>query len=155
MHSIIKYSVLQKWCESIFTGSCMKLASAGSTSVVRGVHKSQLPWLPPCSFEVGSPSCLEQLWPYPLHWAANWRDSSPWLRKFPDSWEKLGLCSEALWSFSRSADRLRSTWLSYTTDGQQAPLAAAGAVPRDKCSLCLGCNLAVYIQAKCHRAWLK
>ena len=101
--------------------------------------------------------CLEQLWSYSLYWVANWRDTSPLLRKFPDICkvkEKWGLSSEAFWNFSARTDRLSSTWLSYAADGQQGPLAVGGAMPKDKCSLCLGSSLAVYIQAKCHGTWL-
>lgn len=80
---------------------------------VRGVHKSQLPWCSPCSFEVGCYWCLEQQSSYP--WVAIWSDTSPLLRKFPD------ICKgkEAFWNFSASTDRLSSIWQNYITDVQQ------------------------------------
>lgn len=162
----MKYSIPQKSHESIFTGSCVKLTSAGSTTACHSSYlttwcerRSQKPAPLALSMltEVGCYWCLEQLWSYPLYWVANWKDASPLLRRFPDICtvkEKLGFPSEAFWNFSASTD-FSSTWLTYATGGQQDPLAVVGAMPKDKCSPCLGCSLAAYIQAKCHGAWLK
>lgn len=151
-YSIKKCSILQKSRESIFTGSCMKHTSAGSTAIGHSSHlttwcercsQKPAPLAPSMLIEVGRLECLEQLWSYPSYWAANWRDASPLLRKFPDICkvkEKLGLSSEPFWNLPASTDIFSSSWLSYATGGQQGPLSVEGAMPKDKCSLRLGCN---------------
>lgn len=115
---IMKYQILQKSqlneAHFFWEYSCLSLHTG--LRDVRGVHKNHLSWCSPCSFEVGCYWCLEQQWSYP--WAANWRDPSPFLRKFPD------ICKgkEAFWSFSASTGTLSSIWQSYTTDVQQTHL---------------------------------
>lgn len=158
---MMKHPILQKSHGSIPTGSCRKLSLAGS--ICRPLH------LVMCEVFTRAGSldslhahfgCLLLVFGAAVVMAIYEQDTTEGthlLRKFPDictAKEKISLSSDTYWKGSASPD-WDSTCLSCTADAQQGPHAAAGAMPKDKCSRCLGCNLAVFIQAKSHRAWLE
>lgn len=156
----MKHPILQKSHGSILTGSCGKLSLAGS--ICRSLHLvmwevfTKAGSLDSLHAHLG---CLLLVFGAAVVMAMYEQDTTEGthlLRKFPDicTVKEKSMSSDTHWKGSASSDS-DSTWLSRSADAQQGPHAVVGAMPKDKCSLCLGCNLAVFIQAKSHGAWLE